>query len=116
MNMIAFYGIIYSGDYQVIANILKKWIQSEDLTFKIKLLDEEFVYEDEQFYLYCYTGSNDGGTPHFLLEGNILGIDQAKASLNLLHKICEDQHIIGRFEYVEVSENGNELSEQFYIQ
>ncbi|BAZ27730.1 hypothetical protein NIES4074_01580 [Cylindrospermum sp. NIES-4074] len=118
INRTAFYGSIYSGDYQVVANLLKNWVQSEDLNIKIRLSGEEILYEDERLYLYCYNAmDNEGVASSFLLEGNMSGtLDETKVFLQQLRQLCKDQYIIGSFEYVEVTEDGVEVSDQFYIE
>ena len=58
MNKIAFYGSIYSGDYKIVASILKKWLLTDNLDIKIRLSGEEIVYDNEKIYLYCYNAPN----------------------------------------------------------
>ncbi len=118
MNRIALYGRIYSGDYKVVAAILGAWLKSEKLDIKIRLGGEEITYEDNRIYLYSYNGATgEGVPPNFLLEGNMSGtLDQAKTMLEQLLQLCKDQRIIGCFEYVEVTEDGDEISDQFYVE
>ena len=118
MNKIAFYGRIYSGDYNVVAAILKDWLKTEDLDIKIRLNGEEIVYEAERIYLYCYNSvTNEGAAPNFLLEGNISGtLDEVKVLLEQLLQLYQEQNITTSFEYVEVTEDGDEVTEQFYIE
>ncbi|MFN6518729.1 MAG: hypothetical protein RMY29_030145 [Nostoc sp. CreGUA01] len=118
MNKIAFYGTIYSGDYKVVAAILKNWLKTEDLDIKIRLSGEEIVYETEEFYLYSYNSVTvEGVPPSFLLEGNMSGkLEEVKALLQQLWQLCQEQNITSSFEYVEVTEDGDEVSEQFYIE
>ncbi len=118
VNKIAFYGTIYSGDYKVVAAILKIWLKTEDLDIKIRLSGEEIVYETEEFYLYSYNSVNvEGVPPSFLLEGNMSGtLEEVKVLLQQLWQLCQEQNITSSFEYVEVTEDGDEVSEQFYIE
>lgn len=118
VNKIAFYGTIYSGDYKVVAAILKNWLKTEDLDIKIRLSGEEIVYETEEFYLYSYNSVTvEGVPPSFLLEGNMSGkLEEVKALLQQLWQLCQEQNITSSFEYVEVTEDGDEVSEQFYIE
>ena len=118
MNKIAFYGRIYSGDYKVVAAILKDWLKTEDLDIKIRLGGEEIVYEDERIYLYCYNSvTEERAAPNFLLEGNTSStLDEVKALLQLLLQLYQEQKIDSSFEYVEVTEDGDEVTEQFYIE
>jgi hypothetical protein len=61
--------------------------------------------------------THEGVAPSFLLEGNMSStLDKAKVLLQQLQKLCKSQQINGSFEYVEVTEDGDEVSEQFYIQ
>jgi hypothetical protein len=118
MNKIAFYGTIYSDDYNVVAAILKNWLKTEDLDIKIRLSGEEIVYETEEFYLYSYNSVTvEGVPPSFLLEGNMSGtLEEVKVLLQQLWQLCQEQNITSSFEYVEVTEDGDEISEQFYIE
>jgi hypothetical protein len=118
MSKIAFYGRIYSGDYRMVAAILKDWLKAEDLDIKIRLGGEEIVYEDELIYLYCYnSAANEGAAANFLLEGNISKtLDEVKVLLQQLLQLYQEQNIISSFEYVEVTEDGDEVTEQFYIE
>lgn len=118
MNKIAFYGSIYSEDYQAISALLKDWIGTDTLDIKIRLGGEEIVYETEELYLYCHnTTSSKESEPRFLLEGNMSGtLDEAKICLQGLLQKCRDKHINGHFEYVEVNEDGDEVSDQFFVQ
>ncbi|WP_396147530.1 hypothetical protein [Flavobacterium sp.] len=117
MNKIAFYGSIYSGDYKIVASILKKWLLTDNLDIKIRLSGEEIVYDNEKIYLYCYNAVIDEGEePSFLLEGNISQtLDQVKALLHQLLQLYREQDINSNFECVEINENGDELSEQCYL-
>jgi hypothetical protein len=117
MNKIAFYGSIWSGNYKVVAAVLGKWTKTEDLNIKIRLGGEEIIYEDEQIYLYCYNAVTNEVTPSsFLLEGNISRtLDEAKLLLKQLLELCKAHQIVGSFEYVEVTEYGDEVSNEFYI-
>ncbi|MBW4612006.1 MAG: hypothetical protein KME21_01740 [Desmonostoc vinosum HA7617-LM4] len=118
MNKIAFYGAINSGDYKVVAAIFKNWLKTEDLDIKIRLSGEEIVYENEQIYLYSYNSvTTEGVTPSFLLEGNMSKtLDEVKVLLQELWQLCQEQNISSSFEYVEVTEDGDEVTEQFYIE
>jgi hypothetical protein len=118
MNKIAFYGRIYSGDYQLVADLFKDWLKTEDLDIKIRLGGEEIVYEDEQIYLYCYnSASNETTAQNFLLEGNTsVSLDDVKLLLQELLQLCQAQNITSSFEYVEVTEDGDEVTDQFYIE
>ncbi|MDZ8109228.1 MAG: hypothetical protein RM338_26875 [Nostoc sp. DedQUE12a] len=118
MNKIAFYGTISSGDYKVVADILKNWLKTEDLDIKIRLSGEEIVYEDEQVYLYSYNSVTvEGVPPSFLLEGNMSRtLEEVKVLLQQLWQLCQEQNLTSSFEYVEVTEDGDEVTEQFYIE
>lgn len=118
MNRIAFYGRIWSGDYKLIATVLGEWIKTENLDIKIRLGGEEIVYKDERIYLYCYNAAtNEGVAPSFLLEGNMsVTLDEVKILLQKLLQLCKHQNIMSSFEYVEVTEDGGEVSDQFYVQ
>lgn len=117
MNRIAFYGSIWSGDYQLVANVLREWLKTDELDIKIRLGGEEIVYEDDKIYLYCYNAVADAEEkPSFLLEGNISAtLDETKLLLQQLLQLYKSQNIVANFEYVEVNADGDEVSDQFYI-
>lgn len=118
MNKIAFFGSIYSDDYKIVATILKQWLSTDTLDLKIRLSGEEIVYDSEKVYLYCYNAvTNQAEKPSFLLEGNMSGtLDQARSFLKQLLELFGEQSIASSFEYVEVNEDGNEASDEFYIE
>jgi hypothetical protein len=118
MNNIAFYGRIWSGDYKLIATVLGEWVKTENLDIKIRLGGEEIVYKDEQIYLYCYNATtNEGVSPSFLLEGNVSAtLGEANILLQELLQLFKHQNIMSSFEYAEVTEDGEEVSDQFYVQ
>ena len=117
MNRIAFYGSLWTNDYTVVADLIGKWVKTTNLDIKLRLSGEEIVYEDEHLYLYCYNAvSSEGIDPSFLLEGNMAGtLGEAKLMLQALAKLCTHHHVVGDFEYVEVNEDGDEVSEQFQV-
>ena len=118
MNSIAFYGRIWSGDYKLIATVLGELVKTENLDIKIRLGGEEIVYKDERIYLYCYNATtNEGAAPSFLLEGNVSAtLGEANILLQELLQLCKHQNIMSSFEYAEVTEDGEEVSDQFYVQ
>jgi hypothetical protein len=117
MNKIAFYGSIWSGDYQVVAALLRDWLKAEALDIKLRIGGEEIVYDSERLYLYVYNAAADEGVaPSFLLEGNLSGtLAEARELLQQLLALCKGQQIACNLEYVEVTENGDEVSEQHYL-
>lgn len=114
MNRIAFYGSLWTSDYTVVVDLIGKWVKTTHLDIKLRLSGEEIVYEDERFYLYCYNAvSSEGVDPSFLLEGNLAGtLDEAGLMLQELAQLCTNHYVAGDFEYVEVNEEGDEVSEQ----
>jgi hypothetical protein len=117
MNRTAFYGTIYSGDFEVIKRILEKWLGPEVLDVKIRLSGEEITYETEEFYLYCYNAiGSEGVTPYYLLEGNTtVGLDETRHRLENLLSLCKAENLAATFEYVEVNDAGEEVSEEFRL-
>ncbi|MEH2366556.1 hypothetical protein [Nostoc sp.] len=118
MDKIAFYGSIDSDDYEIVASILKKWLATDNLRIKIRIIGEEIIYENEKIYLYCYNEIIDEGEEaSFLLNGNISEtLEQVKELLQQLLQLCREQDINSSFQCVEVNENGDEVSEKLYIE
>jgi hypothetical protein len=117
MNRISFYGTIYSGDFEVVKRILEEWLEPEALKVKIRLSGEEITYETEEFYLYCHNAlGSEGVTPYYLLEGNTsLGLDGTRDRLEALLSLCKSENVVGTFEYVEVNDDGDQVSEEFRV-
>ncbi|ATB30387.1 hypothetical protein [Melittangium boletus] len=114
MIKIAFQGLIHSGDFKTVSNLMTEWVQAEKLKLKVKLSGDEIVYEDEHIYFYCHSAMAE---PLFLLEGSLSGtLAQAKALLQRLLQLCNARKIASRFDYAQVNEDGDEISEQFHVQ
>jgi hypothetical protein len=113
----AFYGRIYTGDVEVATRVLEKWITPEQLRTKIRISGEEIEYDDGRLSFYCHNAAGwQGGTPNYLLEGQTsASLDEIKEALQRLLEICREIDVTATFEYVEVSEDGEELSEEFSI-
>jgi hypothetical protein len=113
----AFYGRIYTGDVEVATRVLEKWVTPEQLRTKIRISGEEIEYDDGRLSFYCHNAAgSQGGTPNYLLEGQTsASLDEIKEALQRLLEICREIDVTATFEYVEVSEDGEELSEEFSI-
>lgn len=117
MNRTAFYGTIYTGDFEVVKNILQAWVGEGSLKVKITLSGEDITYGSGELYLYCHNAIGDQGvTPYYLLEGHTsAGLDETRQMLERLLQLCKEHNVVGTFEYVEVNEAGDELSDQFQV-
>jgi hypothetical protein len=117
VNRTAFYGTIYTGDVEVVQHILQAWVGGGSLKVKITLSGEDITYETEKLYLYCHNAIGDQGfTPYYLLEGHTnTGLDETRQMLEKLLQSCKEQKVVGSFEYVEVNEAGDEVSDQFEV-
>ena len=117
MNKIEFYGSIYSDNYKIVASIFKKWLLTDNLDIKIRIMGEEIVYDSDKVYLYCYNASiGKRENPFFLLEGNMYEtLEEGKFLLQQLFNLFQEANIVSKFECAEVNENGDEISEQLYI-
>jgi hypothetical protein len=114
MSKIALYGNIRSGSHEVVSRLHSEWLKTEKLDVKIRLGGSELTYEDSKLYVYCHSAATE---PLYLLEGHTSGtLDDAKALLQRLLDLCKKQKVVGRFEYVRVSEDGDELSDQFSVE
>ena len=110
----AFYGRIYSGEVQQVAGLLERWIAPGSVRTKIRISGEEIEYEDERLRFYSHNAA--GEPPNFLLEGSTsASLDETRRMLEALLALCRDAQVTATFDYVEVDENGEEVSEEFSI-
>jgi hypothetical protein len=111
---IALYGNIRSSNHTVISSLLTEWLGAQKLDVKVRLGGAELVYEDANTYVYCHSEATG---PLYLLEGHTTGtLDDAKALLQRLLQLCKKRSLVGRFEYVQVNEDGDEVSDQFTVE
>lgn len=117
MNETAFYGLIYSGDPETVRKLLGKWLGIENLAVKIRLLGEEIVHEDKDFYLYAHTAFHTAGEQRsFLLEGHTsYRPEETKQRLERLLQVCKEEGVKCECEYVEVNQDGDEISDHFQV-
>jgi hypothetical protein len=109
----AFQGLIHSGDLKAVSSLMAEWVKTEKLKLKVKLSGDEIVYEDNTLYFYCHSAM---GEPLFLLEGSLSGtLDEAKALLQQLLQLCKSRKIAASFDYAQVNEDGDEISDQFQV-
>lgn len=114
MNKVALHGNIRSGKHEVVSRLLSEWLKTEKLDVKIRLGGSEMTYKDTKLYVYCHSAATE---PLYLLEGHTSGtLADAKALLQRLLELCKKQKLVGRFEYVQVSEDGDELSDQYSVE
>lgn len=118
MEKIAFYGNITTGDAEAVSRLLRDWLKTEQIDVQLGHVGVEIVYEGEGFYLYCHeAGTSPGRAPFYLLEGHQEGtLGAANARLRELARLCAERNLGGSFEYVQVNEHGDEVSEQFTVQ
>jgi hypothetical protein len=114
----AFYGTLYTADFEQVGKVLADWVQPGDLAIKVKLLNDEIVYDGPDLYFYCHSAQGSGGseTPYYLLEGHAsASLEDSRALLERLLEGCRDAQIECSIDYVTVDEDGDELSEQFTL-
>ena len=117
MDRIAFYGNIKTGDSEAVSRLLRDWLKTEQLDLQVGRVGVEIVHEDEGLYVYCHeAGAQPGRAPFYLLEGHQDGtLDAANARLRELALLCAERNLGCGFEYVQVNEDGDEVSEQFTV-
>jgi hypothetical protein len=114
MNKIALYGNIRTGNHDVVSRLLSEWLKTEKLDVKMRMGGSELTYKDAKLYLYCHSAATE---PLYLLEGHTSGtLDDAKVLLQRLLQLCKQQKLVGRFEYVQVTEDGDEVGDQFSVE
>ncbi|PYS22890.1 MAG: hypothetical protein DMG11_26100, partial [Acidobacteria bacterium] len=88
-----------------------------DVAVKIRLLGEEMVHEDKDLYVYAHTAFHTAGEQRaFLLEGHTsYGLEEAKRGLEQLLVICKEEGVKCECEYVEVNQDGDEISDHFQV-
>jgi hypothetical protein len=119
VNRTAFYGTLYTGELEAVQSLLQAWLGAGTLNLKIRLSGEEITTEEnDDFYLYCHNAmGSQGNTPYYLLEGNTsAGLDDTRQRLEGLLNLCKEQGVACDLEYVEVNEDGDEVSEQFQLE
>lgn len=117
MDRVAYYGDIDTGDPQVVTRLIQDWLKTEKLSIQVGHVGVEIVYEDEGFYLFCHeAASRPGRAPWYLLEGHMdRTLEAAKAQLRELLLLCRAHDLECSLEYVQVNEDGDEVSEQFTV-
>ncbi|PTL77621.1 hypothetical protein [Vitiosangium sp. GDMCC 1.1324] len=114
MDKIALHGSIGSGDPEVVSRLLASWMKTDKMDVRFRLQGAEIKYQDDKTELYSYNADED---PEYLLEGYLSGsLDDANASLKRLLQLCQKQGLDCRFEYVQENEDGEETSEQFFVE
>jgi hypothetical protein len=118
MDRIAFYGTLETGDFEAVSRLLRDWLKAERLDMRVGRVGVEIVHEMEGFYLYCHeAGSQPGMAPFYLLEGHLDGtLDTANGRLKELARLCAQRNIDCSFDYAQVNEEGDEVSEQFTVE
>lgn len=107
----ALYGRFYTGEFDLVTRILETWIAPAQLRAKIRISGEEISYEDEGLSFYCHDAA---GT--YLLEGETReSLEATRAMLERLLAIARDVKVTATFEYVEVSESGEQLGDEFEV-
>lgn len=116
MDRIAFYGNLKTSDSEAVTRLLRDWLGTDRLDTKVGRMGVEIVHEVEGFYLYCNEADRPGMAPFYLLEGHLDGtLDTARARLMELARLCAERNIGRRFEYVQVNEVGDEVSEEYTV-
>lgn len=114
----AFYGTIYTNNVTVVTKSLERWIAPGTLRTKIRISGEEIEYDDGgRLSFYCYNAASEGGdTPYYLLEGKTSDSQsETREALQRLLEICREMDVTATFEYVEVSEEGEQLGDEFTV-
>jgi hypothetical protein len=109
----AIYGRLWTGDFELVTRILETWVAPGRLRTKIRISGEEIDYEDERLSFYCH---NAAGNEIYLLEGETSdSLDAARAMLQRLLEIARGMNVTSTFEYVEVTESGEQVGEEFEV-
>lgn len=111
MDTIAFYGRFATGDADVVARLLRDWLETDEQNITVGLLGVEIVHEVDGLYLYCHEADTGPHPPCFLLEGTLPGtLGAANARLSGLARLCAARGVGCRLDYVLMDEDGNEAS------
>lgn len=116
-NRTDFSGILHSGVSETVLSILGEWLKTEELNAKQRISGLEIVYEDKDIYVYCHEDSDKlNNQEKFILEGHTeFDPDQTRIILDRLFRLCQAAELRCVLEYVEVDEDGEEISEEFRI-
>jgi hypothetical protein len=119
MSKIEFYGSICTKEHEELGSILNQWLGLEaSLHIKIRMSGEEIVYEDATLYIYCFNDIDyEGVESSFLVEGHCArSMDECKVLLENLQQVCKDRNLESSFDYAEVNDDGERISEEFSIE
>jgi hypothetical protein len=117
MTRTAFYGNISTPDAQIVRSLLETWLDTQNVKAKLKLTGNQFVYEDERIYVYCYNAdAAPEGHEMFLLEGNTAdGLDETRLLLQRFRKLCEERDLDCDLEYVALDESGDQAGDMIPV-
>ncbi|MEV4127599.1 hypothetical protein [Nocardia sp. NPDC049707] len=107
-----FHGSIETGNPEIVEQILRLWLSTDDLGMQPRR-GWETHYETDDFELLCYEASPPNRPNYFLLEGHIDGaVDAAISRLHQLAEQCRNAKLEFSIDYEEVDAVGNPLSEE----
>jgi hypothetical protein len=111
----SFHGSIETGNPEIVEQILRSWLSTDDLRIRPRR-GWETHYETDDFELLCYEASPDNPPNYFLLEGHIDGaVEAAVSRLHELAEQCRNAKLEFSIDYEEVDADGNPLSEEHTI-
>ncbi|MEV2226245.1 hypothetical protein [Nocardia vinacea] len=112
MPSTSFHGSFETGDPEIVEQILRSWLSTDDLRVQPRR-GWETHYETDGFELLCYEASPQNPPNYFLLEGHIDGaVEDAVARLHELAEQCRSAKLEFSIDYEEVDAAGNPLSEE----
>ncbi|MFE7799421.1 hypothetical protein [Nocardia sp. NPDC057440] len=112
MPSTAFHGSIETGDPEIVEQILRSWLSTDDLRM-LPRRGWEAHYEKDDFEILCYEASPQNPPNYFLLEGHIdVAVEAAVSRLHELAERCRNAKLEFSIDYEEVDVAGNPLSEE----
>ncbi|WP_405164545.1 hypothetical protein OG203_05360 [Nocardia sp. NBC_01499] len=112
MSSTSFHGSIETGDPEVVEQVLRSWLSTDDLRVRPRR-GWEAHYETDGFELLCYEASPQSPPNYFLLEGHIDGaVEAAVSRLHALAEQCRGAELEFSIDYEEVDADGHPLSEE----
>jgi hypothetical protein len=116
-DRVDFYGTIETGDREVAAGVLRRWLIVCGLSGMVETSGDVLTYAGAGTYVSCHKADTGPGTPpYFLLEGRLTTtLDGAGLRLGTLVPLCQAAGLGWDLDYVQVGEDGRELGEELTV-
>ncbi|MBZ4413222.1 hypothetical protein K8640_33885 [Myxococcus sp. XM-1-1-1] len=113
MDKFTFTGSFETDDAQVLSRLLQDGFKIPEPRTRVGRVGVEMVSESDGFYLFCHeAATRPGNPPRYLLEGSMSGaLSPTRDRLQRLATLARERKVSMDLEFVQVNEEGDELSE-----